>query len=99
MAYTTKKDFWGNTVYYDERGNEIGKKEKSWLGDWGVYKNGHKVADLETDYNENENIVFRSTSLFGSDRTIKPQNAKTDIDFCDRCGEYLYGDEDCDCEE
>lgn len=95
-SFTTKTNFWGNKIYYDERGNEIGKEESSIFGGRGIYKNGHKVADLDHDYNGNEELVFKSNSLFGSDKRMTDKNRHEDWEFCDECGEW-DGGEDGDC--
>ncbi len=48
--YTSKKDFWGNEVLYDENGKEIGKVEKSFFGESIVRDSrGNKVGTMSTD--------------------------------------------------
>ena len=91
-VFSTDKDFWGNTHYYDENGNEIGTAEDTWLGNNAVYKDGEKVADIQRDWFGNEEIVFKSDSLLEKDLILTNKNAYEGWEFCEE--EYDEFDEE-----
>lgn len=94
--YTVKKDFWGNDVFYDENGQEIGRPEKSIFGDTIVRdSSGNKVGTLTKDWYGRNVIEDDEFSIFTGHhkKTMVDDRELEDweLDFClqeDDGGEY-----------
>jgi len=102
MAYTTKKDFWGNTSYYDEKGKLIGKEDTTWLGDKVIKDaSGNRIGRPVTDMYGRETIELERYSLFSgsSKTTILKDGELEDWEMCENCGDYIDGDNDMYCDE
>ena len=102
MAYTTKTDFWGNTTYYDENGNLIGKEETTWLGDKIIKdQNGNRIGRPETDIYGRETVILEKDSFWfdRSEKTILKDGELEDWEMCESCGDYIDGDNDMYCDE
>ena len=100
MAYTTKKDFWGNTSFYDEKGNLIGKEDTTWLGD-KVIKDaaGNRIGRPVTDIWGRETIELEHDSFFfgSSKKTMLKEGELEDWEMCESCGDYIDGEDDMFC--
>lgn len=102
MAYTTKKDFWGNTTYYDENGNLIGKEETTWLGDRVIKDQyGNRIGRPETDIYGRETIIREKDSFwFGHSETTELKDGELeDWEMCENCGGYNNGEDDLYCDD
>lgn len=102
MAYTTKKDFWGNTTYYDENGNLIGKEETTWLGDRVIKDQyGNRISRPETDIYGRETITLEEDSFFfgKTTKTILKDGELEDWEMCENCGDYIDGEDEMYCDE
>ena len=102
MSYTTKKDFWGHTSYYDENGQLIGKEETTWLGDKVIRdSSGTVIGKPKKDIWDRETIELEQNSfLFGTKKkTILKKGELEDWEMCGNCGEYFDGEDDEYCDD
>ncbi len=102
MAFTTKKDFWGNTNYYDEKGKLIGKEDTTWFGTKVIKDSaGNRIGRPETDIYGRKTIVLEKDSFwFGhSEKTLLKAGELEDWEMCENCGDYIDGDNDMYCNE
>ena len=103
MSYTTKTDIWGNTSYYDENGNCIGKEENTWLGGKVIKdSSGNTIGRPEIDSYGRETIELDKPSFFGfssSKESILREGELEDWEMCVHCGEYFNGEDDEYCDD
>lgn len=102
MAFTTKKDFWGNTNYYDEKGKLIGKEDTTWFGTKVIKDSaGNRIGRPETDiYGRNTIVLEKDSFWFGhSEKTLLKAGGLEDWEMCENCGDYIDGDDDMYCDE